>query len=555
MAVKRESDILKAFETLGFSPRSNQTEIIDSVLSAYLDEKYTNVILCAGTGVGKSIIAAVIANVLQTVNNTNSAAIYLSSTNVLVNQYADSFSNLSDNKFFRIKGASNYKCDYFNQKGNDRATADECVFAELTELEQLRFCTNGKCEYKRAQKLVNETENLITNYAYFMLSKLKTERIIDRPLQVFDEMHLLNDTYCSQLSIEVSLSLIDRLCKEMSHANGKLNNEMAELVLFKQQITNKQITIQNYREKLKDLAKIYAKSGQICLSQSKLIPDLKDKAKFNKLAKRFFGLIELISTFIVDDYEHVFDNVSDKDAIFIKPIFIRDKMESLLGKYNLFMTATMSPYFAETTMGLTKESTKYIAVPDVFPATNKPVFFLGADNLNYDKMKDPKTYIEMSKKIAFIVDHHKGEKGLLMTPSFYVTKTLASKIPKGCKVFEHTQGTNINDYVAEFRNYKGSAILISPSIFEGLDFSNDESRYQIICKTPYASLGDPRIAKIASEYGSVYREITLYKIIQGLGRSIRTPTDTACTYFLDKSSETMFNSKQNLWKNRFSIKY
>lgn len=550
--MKRQSEILQAFSTLGFVPRDNQPEIIDSVLSAYLDKKYKNVILCAGTGIGKSIIAAVIAQVLQTINQTSKSAIYLSSTNVLVNQYADSFSKLGDQKFFRIKGASNYKCAYFNAKGNDRATGDDCVWKDLSEIEQKQLC--GSCEYKRSQKLVNGTENLITNYSYFMLSKLTTGRIDDRPLQVFDEMHLLNDTYCNQLSIEVSIDLIDRLCKDLSHTNGKLNNESAELVLFKQNIINKKITTSNYREKLIELVKIYAKIGGICTTQSKLIPDMKDKAKFNKIAKRFLGLAELIKSFIVEEFEHVFDNVTDKNAIFIKPMFIRDKMETLLGDYNLFMTATMSPTFAEITMGLKPETTKYIAVPDVFPSENKPVLFLGAENLNYEIMKNPATYVEMSKKIAFIIDHHKNEKGLLLVPSFYVAKTLAAKIPKGCKVFEHTQGTNINDYVGEFKKYKGSAILISPSIFEGLDFSNDESRFQIICKTPYASLGDPRIAKIANEYGSVYREITLYKIIQGLGRSIRTPTDTATTYFLDKSSQTMFNSKQNLWRDRFAVK-
>jgi len=121
-------------------------------------------------------------------------------------------------------------------------------------------------------------------------------------------------------------------------------------------------------------------------------------------------------------------------------------------------------------------------------------------------------------------------------------------------LFIHEQGSNSGEIVEEFKKYKGSGVLISPSIFEGLDFANDQSRYQIICKTPYASLGDLRIKKIADSYGNIYREMTLYKILQGIGRSIRSAEDTAVTYCLDKSSETIFKSNLNIWKDRYEIK-
>jgi len=121
-------------------------------------------------------------------------------------------------------------------------------------------------------------------------------------------------------------------------------------------------------------------------------------------------------------------------------------------------------------------------------------------------------------------------------------------------LFIHEQGSNSGEIVEEFKKYKGSGVLISPSIFEGLDFANDQSRYQIICKTPYASLGDLRIKKIADSYGNIYREMTLYKILQGIGRSIRSAEDTAVTYCLDKSSEIIFKSNLNIWKDRYEIK-
>jgi len=139
-----------------------------------------------------------------------------------------------------------------------------------------------------------------------------------------------------------------------------------------------------------------------------------------------------------------------------------------------------------------------------------------------------------------------------LCPSFQTIKRLTMSLDKNVNWFIHEQGTTIANLTKEFKKSK-NGVLISPSIFEGMDFAGDDSRWQIICKTPYPSLGDIRIKKIADQYGSIYREIALYKILQGIGRSIRSADDSAITYFLDKSSETIFKSSLNIWKERFSI--
>jgi Rad3-related DNA helicase len=154
-----------------------------------------------------------------------------------------------------------------------------------------------------------------------------------------------------------------------------------------------------------------------------------------------------------------------------------------------------------------------------------------------------------------ILEHHKKQKGIILVPSFVVAATLANKINvKGIKIFEHIRGNNAKDIVDEFKNYSDPSVLISPSIFEGVDFYSTLSEFQIFVKTPYGSLGDARTKKIADEYGSIYREITLYKILQGIGRSVRSKEDIAVSYFLDKSSETLFKSNLNLWKDRYCYK-
>lgn len=543
--------IEKSFAKLKFVARANQIKIIDDVIKEFIDNKKRNVILCADTGLGKSIIAAVVAECLNSLDSSEHSAIYLSSTNALVNQYADTFEKLGDDEFFRIKGASNYPCSYFVNAGNSKATGDDCIRKHLSDMEQAKFCNS--CSYTYSRNQIKVTNNLITNYAYFMIAKMNDVPLGSRNLQVFDEAHLLNDVFCSQVTITCSIESINYNIKDCSSTNGKCETQIADLILFKNDLQNNFITHNNYLAQIKKLYDIYAKISSICTSQYKLIPNMSDKSKFKKIATKFDSLAQKIYDFLELKYDHVFDN-SELGVIHIKPIFVNEMMYKLLGKFNLFMTATMSPNFAKVTMNLDKDTTSYIDANQVFPSENRPILFIGKDNLNYSLMKDPQTFVNMSNVIKHIIEHHKTDKGIILTPSFYVNKLLANKIPKGTKLFEHIQGTPPGELVNQFKAYKGSAVMISPSMFEGLDFPNDDSRFQIIVKTPYASIGDPRIKRIANEYGDIYKEIALYKILQGIGRSIRSETDHAVTYMLDKSTKTLFDSKLNLWSNRFTVK-
>jgi Rad3-related DNA helicase len=167
-------------------------------------------------------------------------------------------------------------------------------------------------------------------------------------------------------------------------------------------------------------------------------------------------------------------------------------------------------------------------------------------------LKDPETTKWLRETTNKVVTFHEGQKGLIIAPSFF----LGSQVVKGlgCKVFEHIQGRNLSQLIKDFKMFKGSAVLVSPSIFEGLDFKNDESRFQIIVKSPFASLADKRIKYIADNYPTIYQEMTLLKILQGIGRSVRTPEDFAATYFLDASSKKLYDSKLNLWKDHYVVK-
>lgn len=549
------TQIEKSFKKLGFTPRGNQASICHDVIHAFLVDNKKNVVLGAPTGIGKSVIGAVVSDALNTLtpHNDDLSSVISMGTNVLAHQYYDSFSKLDKYQVFQIKGASNYPCQFMAmQPGATSKTAEECVKSKLMPQEISKYCRG--CEYDASKKIVNSTETLITNYSYFLISAMATNHLKPRKLHVFDEAHLLNDIFCSYTEIVVSVELIDKFIKELGDVNGKCDNEIAGLIMLKQRVSSGEVGDGNYMQIIEILKSIYQSIGVTLENQGEMLKtvDVVKSSRYAKLARKYFSHGSKIVDLFENDYDHVFDN-SIPNTFTVKTIFVGKMIEKLLTKYNLFMSATITEQFVYDTLNLDREVTEFIEVPAVFPPENKPLFFIGKTALNYNSLKLPDTINDLKAQVKAIVEFHGKEKGLVFVPSFFLGSQLSRCVGSGTRVFEHKSGMNLPELVNDFKRYVGSSILISPSIFEGLDFKDDTSRFQIIVKSPYPSLGDKRIKHIAENYPGIYQEMTLIKILQGIGRSIRTPEDYAVTYFTDASSKKLYDSKLNIWKDHYIV--
>ncbi len=174
-------------------------------------------------------------------------------------------------------------------------------------------------------------------------------------------------------------------------------------------------------------------------------------------------------------------------------------------------------------------------------------------------MAEAETLQKLTQSVKEIAKFHteKDERGLILTPSFAVSEMLSNHLKnEGFNVFEHKRGETLNDALEKFKKYENQAIFITPSAYEGIDLPGVLIRWQIIVKAPFPSLGEKRMKHIASLYGDVYRMITLLKIIQGAGRSVRGPTDWATTYILDSNASKLFEDKKlNVWRDEFDVRF
>lgn len=573
--VKYEKEILEAYTRVGYKPKGNQVEYINQIVEAYIDEGHTNVILSAPTGVGKSVIGVVVAEVVHTIKGKidQKASFLLTATNILSEQYFDSFADKTPNMFLMLKGASNYECEAMST-AQEPATAETCairIFRMNEEHDIIdRYC--NRCEYRRTRSERDHARHLITNYSYYFVDRMVSPMPMPaRTITVFDEAHLLNDLFTEHNAIEISEKRLHQITEEIAQ-NLKLGNTdiFKHMKVLREAVQNGNMTEDNYQNYIRVLSSCY---GQIAGAYDKAslanVKNPKVYTKMQRLAKKYIGLQGHIEDLLLYEYPVVFEykpkdvaKGQNEHVVTIKPIFVGDMFATLENaQFNLLMSATITKELADRTLTL-PGTTKYIRLPPQFPTENKKMIFFKPQTLNYNTMKDPTTVKQLCANAWQIVDYHakQNQRGIILAPSFVVAKAVADnlRVMGGVRVFEHERGQKLADVMEQFKCYPidKPAVIITPSGYEGVDLPGEMSRYQILLKHPFGSLGDKRIKTILEQYPTIYALIALMKIVQGAGRSVRGPDDWAITYCLDNATKRVWQQKElNEWSNEFQTSF
>lgn len=574
--MKYEKHIDEAFDRLGFKPRPGQKEAANKIISACLDDKKRSVILCAPTGTGKSIIGAVAAEALTLSKGGSSlspkSSISITATNVLAKQYSDTFKELEkDQKYIMLKGAANYKCSALSTP-EEEVSGDSCAWYSMVKSKDFDSVVRShcdQCEYLSARKKKNLVRHLTTNYSYFFVDRMYTGKFEDRDLVVWDEAHLVNDLFSEHNSIHFSQKRIQSFAQEIAEVVKLVDLKIAKTLssIANDCAKKDKINEHNYHSYLNALHEVYSyAAGEAAGEAEKALRSNKMGAftKLSKISKKYEGLGCKIDDFMKYGYEHVFEYKEEEKSVTIKPIFVGTMIDALqCSQHNLFMSATVSEEFMITTLNLKKEETCFIKLDPTFPKENKEVIFFDAQSLNFTSLQHPGTVQTLRKNVAKIVKKHieDGDRGIILTPSFKLQNEIISELQPQIKsgsfrLFEHQQGEKLEHVLKHFKAYTGGpAILISPAMFEGIDLPGDLSRFQILVKAPYPSLGDKRMKFILDHHPNIYQGITIMKMVQGAGRSVRSVTDHAVTYCLDLNGQRLFNSSTNIWKNEFSTRF
>lgn len=237
--------------------------------------------------------------------------------------------------------------------------------------------------------------------------------------------------------------------------------------------------------------------------------------------------------------EYVFDyvDVGKYQTLIVKPVlvgnFVRDFLLEKAERVLMTSATILSKKLFCDSIGVDPESVVLIKGESTFPAKNRPIVYSPIGKMGYN-------YIDRNlpiliKKIRRLLKAHEGERGIIQTHSDKIMKYIEGTIDDVRLTFR-SDFASVEDLMT-VHEQKPDSVIVASGLREGLDLKDDLSRFQIICKIPYPSMGDKRVARRKEINKFWYIYCTAIMLIQMLGRSVRSEVDTATTYILDKDFE------------------
>ncbi|MGP8125936.1 MAG: helicase C-terminal domain-containing protein [Nitrososphaerales archaeon] len=513
------------------SMRQFQKEVLEQVDQAMTSKRF--IVLEAPVGFGKSAVAAALCTYL-------SSAYILTSTKQLQDQYASDFG------FPVVKGKSNFQCRVPTASGllpqcsKGRCEADwklsDCphyLTFEDYDQHKRRLCTrDSRCEHVKDGKLCPYYEQkwfgfrasvTVCNYP-FLMSQLKyAEAVPHRRLLVCDEAHDLEKQIVGFASFALVRSEIARYWngddKEFFIPDRGLDDPAAWL------------------DVLSDTKGILGEFCATHLEDGTLQDRVAACKDLGEALERFIGDLEGDSgNWVVNGVRRAKDGSIDEVVFqpiqiggFTRPLF--ETADSIL-----FMSATIfSKELLCNTLGVREEDVSYISLAEsTFPVENRPIYALNTARLNRASLDA--SLGSITEAVDAIMDRHVGVRGVIHTTSYYQVNYIMQHVSESNRRrLVTTEGSSERSALLRVHGSTDASVLISPSLFQGVDLKDEMSRFQVVVKVPYPDLSERRTVVKLRRDSAWYDWQTALRLVQTYGRSVRSETDHAVTYVLDSN--------------------
>ncbi len=541
-----QSTILKSFPK-EFAPRPLQEKLIEQIQEK-IDTGVKVILLSAPTGIGKSLIAASVAGYFG-------SSFVVTASKHLQDQYTKDMPWFKPNK-----GMPNFACHKMMEKhGIDLTETDFAVQNKWTcdmgpcsvTVEENQEKVQKVCKYKPKLAEVAEgkikqddclyylqkyqsliSSHSIWNYAsYFQMMKYQKEKYaeyLNKKVAIFDEAHRIEDQIIQFVGIDI----------------------------YERNLTECKIDVENYDlENIDDVMKL---SDGLSESYARQISNLEESSAFaqnpdyevvqtleNKYKKYAEARSEIYSNkqnFILN--KPYFDEGGKFRSLSVKPLDISKYVSTFFDHpVQIFMSATIDKEsFCENT-GFDSGVVEIVDTQvSPFPIENRKVEFTDVKRLSYNSTRDDELLV--IKKIDEIMTKYYDKKGLVLTSSksrcFQILENLSEENKKRIRICHsfNADGKTQDQVVQEHADSK-NGVLLSSSLWEGVDLKEDLSRFQIIAKAPYPMLSETRTKIKMQKYPLWYKAQAIMKLLQGFGRSIRDYGDWADTYVLDSAAHEL----------------
>lgn len=523
--------------------REYQKEAIVECVKGVIKDDCDVVLLVAPTGSGKSLILNTVALVCNIMFGDR--AFCTTPLNSLVDQIDND--ELIDDAI-TIKGRNNYPC--INDK--DYGTAvDRAICQRQPDFD----CDiKGDCKYYGKKREAIDHYFSVTNMSYIMsegLADVDNESMDNmfgkREIIEVDECQSVEDYAMNYISFTVSENNVGEMVMENIDIPLGMEDDFEHMVDW---VSNEVKPALN-----EALSKYdgYVTEGQV-KEKERLSNFLARTDNFLKDAEEYDWVCEI--------KREVNKNGEDDIKVVFQPVTVGRFLEDLLwsrGSTVILSSATIPGGDWIDEVGLSGSNVRHISVPSTFPVENRPIYISHSEDIGkMTKGKREKNALPMIEKIIEIADHHGGERGFVHCRSYNIMKLLRrSALNNGHREWFRENGMvqDRSDREESLERWLDSdkQVFFSVAMDEGIDLDGDECRWQVLAKTLYKSMSDKRVRYRVQERGEWdwYNSHAAVQIQQAYGRAVRSPTDEAVFYILDKSAKSLINMNAELFNKWF----
>jgi Rad3-related DNA helicase len=524
--------------------RDGQRGCLEFILDAFEDGKKC-VIVEAPTGSGKSAIGLAVSRFFDSVY-------YLTIQKILQSQIINDFGDFGD--IVDLKGRATYPCTFY-----DRHDVKSVSAADLAKIHRDGVdCNHGFCRkkeqryksprcfpasngsgdlsslpdgmqysaclyYEQVFSAVN-SHTCLMNFSSFLYQTHMSKRFGPRGLMIIDEAHQMEP----QLLNFISISLND---KRLQHYGIELEEYQ---------------TPEEYW--------IYFVESDIISKILTLIDDVKD-AEDIRAQDEYSSLAKKLGTFMhcmerEEEWVAEFERGKDFNTVQLKPVFVDSKSDSYIldfGRRCLMMSATILDVgIFCSSLGIARSDTAAFRMKNRFPVNNRPIYIRSAGSLAGGKKKMPEWGPRLLKKVDEVISEHPDDRGIIHTHNFAIADLLMSKSDHRDRFLFQNMFSSKEDMLKVHADTQKS-VIVAPAMHEGIDLVDDLSRFQIICKIPWANFyTDKQLARRVELDTNYYVWLTALKLVQSYGRSIRSETDFADTYVIDGGFDSFMSRAGNM---------
>lgn len=545
-----------AIELFGekFKFRPGQLDVIRDVVDN-TQNKIKQTVLEAPTGSGKSIIAIISAYVLYKLYGKTSYI--LTSDLSLFDQYKNDIDHLNVDCFGYLKGKENYIC---NDNGCP-ASQSTCSLQgrSMTSLvRSYEFLCKANCQYYHDYiKAMSSPITLMTYQLYFIQRNYVEDDVLggknrnfpERDLVIADECHKICDICQAHFAPRISIECPSWM-KTLNEYVKDYRTDFTRLGIVEdiQQCSSSNQLISNvyrYKSYIGYYVGLNESIREKLASKRKLSKDDKHALLAGNMARqehcKFEDMLNFVAELGVSEY--LVKTCSEND---ITLNFVFDNM--MLTKYfhnksrcELLMSATIGDFsdYAHIA-GLDKNTFKSISMKSTFDFSNSLIWFSTKNKMSYAEKN--MSFKPIIKQTIDICNKYENSCGIIQTGSYSNSETLRRALPSNIlnRCLFYDSSSTKNDALKMFMEHKrDNAILIGPTLIEGINLPDDMCRFQICIKVPFAHLGNEYVKKKKEYIKGWYQYDALNKICQGIGRGIRHETDWCETYILDGCIESL----------------